>query len=134
MSHWLRETERHFDKSAIYEDAINAIDATANITVDEAQAVLDEMTDEEVQAMFAGLLVANVSDPKLKNLQRKAESIIEAMRIEELTAQKVREMSMKLVKTGRFWSVLSMNNNCFYMSLDMKEALEKLAELRGRSK
>ena len=41
---------------------------------------------------------------------------------------------MKLVKTGRFWSVLSMSNNCFYMSLDMKEALEKLAELRGRSK
>ena len=134
MTYMTAQAERYFNESALREDAVNAIDATENVSVDEAQAVAEEITSVENQTLIAFFVAQKVDCPELKNLQRKAESIIEAMRIEELTAQKVREMSMKLVKTGRFWSVLSMNNNCFYMSLDMKEALEKLAELRGRSK
>lgn len=86
MNYLEREAERHFDKSVIYEDAVNAIDATENLSVDEAQAVAEEMTSIENQALIAFFVAQNVDCPDLKNLQRKVESIIEAMRIEELTA------------------------------------------------
>ena len=37
---------------------------------------------------------------------------------------------MKLIKKGRFWAVLGTNNKCFYMSINMIEALEKLSQLK----
>jgi len=86
MTYMTAQAERHFDKSASYEDAVNTIDATENVSVDEAQAVSEEMTNIENQALMAFFVAQKVDCPELKNLQRKVESIIEAMRIEELTA------------------------------------------------
>lgn len=39
---------------------------------------------------------------------------------------------MRLIKGGKFWTVLGVNNNCFYMSLNIDEALKKLEELKGK--
>lgn len=86
MTYYTAQAERYFNESALLEDAVNAIDVTENVSVDEAQAVADEMTSIENQALIAFFVAQKVDCPELKNLQRKAESIIEAMRIEELTA------------------------------------------------
>lgn len=80
------QAERHFNESAHYEDARNAIDATGSITVDESQAILDVMTDAEVKAVIE-LAVLAVSDcPIVQELQRKMENIILDMRTELQTA------------------------------------------------
>lgn len=80
------QAERHFNESAHYEDARNAIDATDSITVDESQAILDVMTDAEVKAVIE-LAVLAVSDcPGVKSLQRKMKNIILDMRTELQTA------------------------------------------------
>lgn len=86
MTYMTVQAERYFNESAFREDAVNAIDATENVSVDEAQAISEEMTSIENQALMAFFVAQKVDCPELKNLQRKAESIIEAMRIEELTA------------------------------------------------
>ena len=44
-----------------------------------------------------------------------------------------KQVDMRLVKSGKFWTVFGANG-CLFMSINMNEALEKLAELRGRLK
>lgn len=84
MSYYAKKAKRYFDNSTKREDARNAIDATDNITVDESQAILDVMTDEEVQAVIELAVLANSDCPIVQELQRKMENIILDMRTAEL--------------------------------------------------